>query len=60
MACESRETFAIDFANSFLHLGLEKDVSRRFRNIDAVTPQMIRQVAQETFAPELMTTLVIR
>lgn len=60
VACDSRENFAIDFAKSFLHYGWEKDVARLFRNIDAVTPQMIRQVAQETFAPELMTTLVIR
>ena len=60
MACDSRENFAIDFAKSFLHYGWEKDVARLFRNIDAVTPQMIRQVAQETFAPELMTTLIIR
>ena len=60
VACDSRENFAIDFAKSFLHYGWEKDVARLFRNIDAVTPQMIRQVAQETFAPELMTTLIIR
>ena len=60
VACDSRENFAIDFAKSFLHYGWEKDVARLFRNIDAVTPQMIRQVAQETFAPEQMTTLVIR
>lgn len=60
VACDSRESFAIDFAKSFLHYGWEKDVAQLFRNIDEVTPQMIQQVAQETFAPELMTTLIIR
>lgn len=60
VACDSRESFAIDFAKSFLHYGWEKDVARLYSNIDAVTPQMIQQVAQETFAPELMTTLIIK
>lgn len=60
VACDSRESFAIDFAKSFLHYGWEKDVAQLFRNIDEVTPQMIQQVAQETFDPELMTTLIIR
>ena len=60
VACDSRESFAIDFAKSVLHYGWEKDVARLYSNIDAVTPQMIQQVAQETFAPELMTTLIIK
>ena len=52
VACDSRENFAIDFAKSFLHYGWEKDVARLFRNIDAVTPQMIRRL-KSTFGSRL-------
>lgn len=60
VACDSRESFALDFAKSFLHYGWEKDVEKLFGQIDRVTPQMIRQVACETFDPEKATTLIIK
>lgn len=60
VACDSRESFAIDFARSYLHYGWERDIARLFRDIDAVTPERVLQVAQETFDPDRMTTVTIR
>ncbi|MGM9704878.1 MAG: M16 family metallopeptidase [Prevotella sp.] len=60
IACDSRENFAIDFAKSFLHYGWEKNIDTLFRNIDAVTPEMMQQVARETFDRDSMTTVMIR
>lgn len=60
IACDSRENFAIDFARSYLHYGWEKDIDTLFRNIDAITPGMMQQVAREIFDRDSMTTVIIR
>ena len=60
VACDNRESFALDFGKSFLHYGWEKDIHNLFKRIDALTAEQIQQVAQETFAPERLTTLIIR
>jgi len=59
VACDNREQFALDFGKSFLHYGWEKDVERLYAQIDAVTPQMMHEVAQELFAEERLTTLIL-
>lgn len=59
IACDSRESFAIDFARSFLHYGWKKDIEALFRNIDSITPEQITQVAAETFDEKHMTTVII-
>ena len=60
IACENREQFALDFGKSFLTHGWERDVETLFARIDAVTADDIQQVAQELFAPERLSTLIIR
>ena len=58
VACDNRESFALDFGKSFLHYGWEKDISTLFRNIETITPEGIQQVARELMAPDRLTTLV--
>ena len=60
VACDNRESFALDFGKSFLHYGWEKDITDLFKRIDILTADNIQQVARETFAPELLTTLIIK
>ena len=60
IACDARESFALDFAKTYLHYGWKKDVTALCNRIDALTAADLQQVAQETFAEEGMTRLVIR
>lgn len=59
IACDSRESFALDFAKGFLHYGWKKDVTVLCDHIDALTAEDLQRVAQETFAEESLTKLVI-
>ena len=60
VACDNRESFAIDFGRCFLHYGREKDITSLFKRIDALTASQIQKVALEIFDPELLTRLVIK
>lgn len=60
VACDNRESFAIDFGRCFLHYGHEKDITSLFKRIDALTASQIQEVAQDIFDPELLTRLVIK
>lgn len=60
IACDARESFALDFAKTYLHYGWKKDVTALCNRIDALTVADLQQVAQETFAEEGMTKLVIK
>ena len=60
IACDARESFALDFAKTYLHYGWKKDVTALCNRIDALTVADLQQVAQETFAEEGMTRLVIK
>ena len=60
IACDNRESYALDFAKSFLHYGWEKDIERLFTQIDAVTAADIQQVAQTVFNVEQLTTLIYK
>ena len=60
IACDSRESFALDFAKSFLHYGWKKDVTALCERIDALTAADLQRVAQDLFAEERLTTLVIK
>jgi predicted Zn-dependent peptidase len=59
VATDNREQFALDFGKSFLHYGREKDIELLYRQIDAVTPEQIHQVAQELFAADNLSTIII-
>jgi predicted Zn-dependent peptidase len=60
VACDNRESFALDFGKSFLHYGWEKDIRLLFADIDAVTAEQLQEVAQDIFAPEKITTLIYK
>lgn len=60
IACDSRESFALDFAKSFLHYGWKKDVTALCERIDALTTADLQRVAQDLFAEECLTSLVIK
>ncbi len=58
VACDNRESFALDFGKSFLHYGWEKDIRHLFADIDAVTAEQLQAVAQYIFDPTKITTLI--
>ena len=60
IACDSRESFALDFAKSYLHYGWKQDVTALCERIDALTAADLQRVAQDLFAEERLTTLVIK
>jgi peptidase, M16 family len=59
VACDNRESFALDFGKSYLHYGWECDLNSLFRHIDEVTAESMQQVAAELMQQERLTTLVI-
>lgn len=58
VACDSRESFALDFGRIYLHYGLEKDIEALCRRVEAVTADSLMEVARDLFAPENLTTLI--
>ncbi|MBQ9230517.1 MAG: insulinase family protein [Prevotella sp.] len=60
IACDNREQFALDFAKSFLHYDKERDIDYLFQQIDAITALQLQEVAQECFASQRLTTLMIQ
>ena len=58
VACDNRESFALDFGKSFLHYGWEKDISQLYARIEAVTALQIQQVAAELFREDNLSLLV--
>lgn len=60
VACDSRESFALDFAKVFLHYGVEKDMTALYAQIDAVTADDMQRVAQELFDEERLTLMEIK
>ena len=60
VACDNRESFALDFGKSFLHYGWEKDITSFYQHIDAVTPLQIQEVAQEIMTEDRLTTLIYK
>ena len=60
IACDNRESFALDFGKSFLHYGWEKDITNLYAQIDAVTAIDIQNVAKDLFVEEKLTTLIYK
>ena len=58
VACDNRESFALDFGKTFLHYGWEKDVTKLVEDIDKITAEEIQQVACEILAEDKLTTLI--
>ena len=60
IACDNREQFALDFGRCYLHHGYERDIETLYQRIDALTAEELQTVACELFAPDHMTTLIIK
>lgn len=58
VACDNRESFALDFGRSYLHHGIEKDVARLMARVDGVTAEGMQAVAQDVFRKDRLTTLM--
>ena len=58
IACDNRESFALDFGKCFLHYGWEKDITSLYAQIDAISAKQIQQVAQEIMADDRLLTLI--
>ena len=56
VACDNRESFALDFGRSYLHHGIEKDVARLMARVDEVTAEDMQAVAQDVFDADRLTT----
>ncbi len=60
VACDNRESFALDMGKSYLHYGWEKDVDNLYRQIDEITAEQMQDVARELFDKERITTLIFK
>ncbi|MCR5077186.1 MAG: insulinase family protein [Prevotella sp.] len=60
IACDNRESFALDFGKGFLHYGWKKDITALYRDIDAITADEIQAVARDLFPENRLTKLVYR
>lgn len=58
VACENRESFALDMAKVFLHYNKTKDIDAMIADIDAITAEDILNVSRETFNRDRLTELV--
>ncbi len=58
VACDNRESFALDFGKAYLHYGRCKDMAKLLADIDRITSAEIQQVAQEIFVADELTTLI--
>ena len=58
IACDNRESFALDFGKSFLHYGWEKDIRKLYSHIDAPTTKQLQEVARDIFPSDKLTTLI--
>lgn len=57
VACDNRESFALDFGKTFLHYGKVKDITSLFSRIDRITAEEMQAAAQEVFDERMITTL---
>ena len=58
VACDNRESFALDFGKTFLHYGWQKDIVKLMNDIDRITAEDIQLVAQDVMASGRLTTLI--
>jgi len=57
VSCDNFENTIIDTAKAFLHYGTVETIQDIFQRIDALTPQVIQETAQELFKPEGLSLL---
>lgn len=57
---DNREGFALDMGRVYLHFSEKKDLVQMYEEIDAITAEQIRDVANEVFDESRLTTLIIK
>ncbi len=60
VACDNRESFALDMGKSFLHYGWEKNVDKLYEQVDQITTAEMQAVARELFDKNRLTTLIFK
>lgn len=60
IAADNRESLALDMGKSFLHYGQPRTTAQVFADLDALTPELVQNVAQEIFRPDELITLIYR
>lgn len=60
IACDNRESFALDFGKNFLHFGCGKDQAELNRKIDALTAEQLQAVACDLFSNDKLYTLIYK
>ena len=58
VACDNRESFALDFGKTFLHYGWKKDITKLMDDIERITAEDIQLVAQDIMTSGHITSLV--
>lgn len=58
IAADNREQSALDFARTFLHHGIERQLSDILTRVDTLTAKQLQQVAREVFDEARILTLV--
>lgn len=60
ISCEARESYAVALGKTFAHYGRHRDVSALCDRIMQLTPEEVRGVAEEVYAPSRVSTLIYR
>lgn len=58
IANDNRESFALGFGQSYLHYGWKRDIKKLYQQIDAVTADQLKAVAQDLFKADKVSTLI--
>ena len=60
VACDSSENYILDIAKSYLHYDKIEGMDDTFRHLDALTPQILQDVACDVFSHQRLRTLIYR
>ncbi len=58
ISCDSSEGYALALGKTFAHYNVHRDVQNICREVEALTPELLQQVAQEVYAAERITKLI--
>ena len=57
VACDNRESYALDMAKSYLHYNKFEGIEDTISLLEELTPQFIQEVAAEVFREDNLTTI---
>ncbi|MEG2156782.1 MAG: pitrilysin family protein [Bacteroidaceae bacterium] len=60
ISCDHFESYALSMGKVFAHYGYYRDIHRLSEQVDAVTSEMIQQIAEVLFAEDQLTTLIYK